>query len=150
MRSMFTPIAGLSLLGLWAVAPFAMATPVPAAAQIEFVFSGFSEQKGRVFAQLVCEGRDGGKKAVPIGIALAVDAPQVTAKFPDRAAGEVCSLRAFRDTNGNQKLDTNLVGIPSEPFAFSNNAKAQLGPPKPEATRFTLKPGLNRQAITLK
>ena len=148
MRSLLAPLSGISLLAVWVFAPAAWANPTPEPARVEFVFSGFAQQKGRVFAQLACEDR--GKKSASTGNNASVDGPLVTLKFPERGAGEVCSLRAFRDTNGNQKLDTNLLGKPSEPYAFSNNAKAQFGPPKPEATRFTLKPGLNRQAITLK
>jgi uncharacterized protein (DUF2141 family) len=41
-------------------------------------------------------------------------------------------------------------GIPKEPFAFSNNAVATLGPPKPEATRFVIQSGQNSQTILIK
>ncbi len=36
----------------------------------------------------------------------------------------------FQDLNGDEKLNKNFVGIPSEPYAFSNNAPATFGPPK--------------------
>jgi uncharacterized protein (DUF2141 family) len=39
----------------------------------------------------------------------------------------------FQDENGNQKLDTNLLGIPSEGFGFSRDAMGKLGPPTFEA-----------------
>ena len=39
-------------------------------------------------------------------------------------------IKAFHDMNGNGKLDTNIVGMPTEPFAFSNNAPANYGPAK--------------------
>ena len=35
------------------------------------------------------------------------------------AAGPSLALRLFQDLNGNQKLDTNLLGIPSEPWGAS-------------------------------
>ena len=35
----------------------------------------------------------------------------------------------MRIVNGNEKLDTNLVGIPSEPYGFSRNARGRFGPP---------------------
>lgn len=38
--------------------------------------------------------------------------------------------KVFHDMNGNGKLDTNIVGMPTEPFAFSNNAPASYGPAK--------------------
>lgn len=40
------------------------------------------------------------------------------------------AVKAFHDINGNGDLDTNLVGIPSEPYAFSNNAAGNFGPAK--------------------
>jgi uncharacterized protein (DUF2141 family) len=79
-----------------------------------------------------------------------VRGPEVALRFPNHRAGQVCSIRAFRDENNNQKLDLGNFGIPKEPYAFSNNAQAQFGPPKPEATRFELQPGQNSQTITIR
>lgn len=36
---------------------------------------------------------------------------------------------AYHDKNDNGKLDKNFIGLPSEDFAFTNGAKAGLGPP---------------------
>lgn len=36
----------------------------------------------------------------------------------------------FHDLNNNKKLDTNFLGIPKEPYGFSNNKKGRFGPPK--------------------
>jgi uncharacterized protein (DUF2141 family) len=36
---------------------------------------------------------------------------------------------AFHDENGNGKLDKNFLGIPAEPYGFSNHAQGFLGPP---------------------
>ena len=58
------------------------------------------------------------------------------------------AIRVMHDTNGNGKLDTNFVGIPSEPWAFSNNAVGNFGPPKWADVRFTLD-GDVTQSITL-
>ena len=33
------------------------------------------------------------------------------------------------DENGNGKLDTNALGVPTEPYGFSNNVRGFLGPP---------------------
>lgn len=33
------------------------------------------------------------------------------------------------DENGNGRLDTNFLGVPTEPYGFSNNAEGFLGPP---------------------
>jgi uncharacterized protein (DUF2141 family) len=36
---------------------------------------------------------------------------------------------AFHDENGNGKLDKNFLGVPAEPYGFSNNVQGFLGPP---------------------
>jgi uncharacterized protein (DUF2141 family) len=35
----------------------------------------------------------------------------------------------FHDQNGNGKLDRNALGVPTEPYGFSNNVQGFLGPP---------------------
>jgi uncharacterized protein (DUF2141 family) len=49
--------------------------------------------------------------------------------FGDLAAGEY-AVMLFHDENGNQKMDSNLLGIPTEGYGFSNEAKGRFGPPK--------------------
>lgn len=39
------------------------------------------------------------------------------------------SFSYFHDLDSDGVLDTNLVGIPKEPYGFSNNEKGRFGPP---------------------
>ncbi len=48
--------------------------------------------------------------------------------FKDLPFGEY-ALKVFHDENGNNKLDKNLLGAPTEAYGFSNNARATFGPP---------------------
>ena len=48
------------------------------------------------------------------------------------------AARLMHDRNGNGELDTNFVGIPKEPWAFSNNASGVLGPAKWQQAKFEL------------
>ena len=41
----------------------------------------------------------------------------------------IYSISVFHDENNNGVLDTGLFGIPSEPYAFSNNPSRSFGPP---------------------
>ncbi|RSZ47417.1 MULTISPECIES: DUF2141 domain-containing protein [unclassified Variovorax] len=43
------------------------------------------------------------------------------------------AVRAFADENGNGKLDTNLLGMPTERYGFSNDAKGNRAPPSFDA-----------------
>ncbi|USX14044.1 DUF2141 domain-containing protein [Oxalobacteraceae bacterium OTU3CAMAD1] len=39
------------------------------------------------------------------------------------------AVLAYQDENQNDKLDRNLIGIPSENYGFSRNARGKFGPP---------------------
>lgn len=46
------------------------------------------------------------------------------------------AIAIYQDENNNGKLDTGMFGIPSEPFAFSNNFRPKFGGPSFEKCRF--------------
>jgi uncharacterized protein (DUF2141 family) len=48
------------------------------------------------------------------------------------------ALRVFADENGNGKLDTNLMGMPTERYGFSNDAKGNRAPPTFEAAAISV------------
>lgn len=48
------------------------------------------------------------------------------------------ALAVFYDENGNDKLDTNWLGIPKEKVAFSNAKMKTFGPPKFKECAFKL------------
>jgi uncharacterized protein (DUF2141 family) len=47
-------------------------------------------------------------------------------------------ISTYQDENSNGKLDKNMMGIPSEDFACSNNAKGFMGPPAYEDAKFNI------------
>ena len=48
------------------------------------------------------------------------------------------AISLYQDINSNSKLDSNFLGIPNEPYGFSNNATGSFGPPKFDAARIDL------------
>jgi len=74
-------------------------------------------------------------------------AGSMTLVAADLPPGEY-AIRIMHDVNGNGELDANLVGMPTEPYAFSNNAKAMFGPASWADASFTLE-GEVTQVITL-
>ena len=48
------------------------------------------------------------------------------------------AFAVFHDANSNGKMDKNLVGIPTEDYAFSNNAMGKMGPPSFDDAKFAL------------
>ncbi|PWB26964.1 DUF2141 domain-containing protein [Flavobacterium sp. HTF] len=62
---------------------------------------------------------------------------QVTVTFMDIPAGQY-GVSTFHDENSNGILDKNMMGIPSEDYAASNNAKGFMGPPSYKDAKFTV------------
>ena len=48
--------------------------------------------------------------------------------FKNLAPGRY-AVAAFHDENSNGKLDTNVVGLPTEPYGASRDARGTMGPP---------------------
>lgn len=62
----------------------------------------------------------------------------------------VYALKCYVDDNANGELDTGWLGIPSEPYGFSNNAFRLGVPPTFDMAKFTITDGANVQRIKLK
>ncbi|MCX7358531.1 MAG: DUF2141 domain-containing protein [Alphaproteobacteria bacterium] len=56
-------------------------------------------------------------------------ATSVTLRLQVPASGRY-GLAAYQDTNSDGRLNRNVVGMPSEPTAFSNDAPMNFGPPR--------------------
>ena len=88
----------------------------------------------------VFEGEDNflkDDKAVASKIALVEKIGALKVSFPNLPHGEY-SIAVYHDVNGNHKLDTNIFGVPTEPYGFSNNARSKWGAPKYKVARFQL------------
>lgn len=68
--------------------------------------------------------------------------------FKDLPFGEY-AIRLFHDENSNQKFDTGLFGIPTEDYAFSNNAKGNMGPASYEDAKFKLDKNVVQQKLVI-
>jgi uncharacterized protein (DUF2141 family) len=71
-----------------------------------------------------------------------VNAAQVRVELKDLPEGRY-AIKAFHDLNGNGEMDLNWIGIPKEPYGFSNNAMGTMGPPKFDQAAFPVKKGPN-------
>ncbi|MET0273617.1 MAG: DUF2141 domain-containing protein [Phenylobacterium sp.] len=60
------------------------------------------------------------------------------------------AVKSFHDVNGDGKMALNLMGMPTEPYGFSNNAVVRYGPPAWDAAAFDVAPGAVAQTITLR
>jgi uncharacterized protein (DUF2141 family) len=79
---------------------------------------------------------DGGGKPVRAA-AVPVKDGKAVAKFDGLAPGRY-AIKAFHDINGDGQMGMTPFGMPTEPFAFSNNAPAMAGPAPWSASNFAV------------
>ena len=80
---------------------------------------------------------------------VAIANESATALIADLPPGEY-AISAFHDLNGNGKLDSNFIGIPNEPFGFSNDASGSFGPPKFDQAKFKIAAANEKIVINVK
>ncbi len=82
-----------------------------------------------------------------VPIQRAGDGLIAVSKIENLQPGEYVAI-AFHDRNQNGKIDSNFLGVPTEPFGFSNDVRPQMLPipktPTWRATAFVVQPGENR------
>ena len=81
------------------------------------------------------------------GLRQAAAAGTMTVQVPDLPDGDY-AVSLFVDRNANGKLDSNAMGMPTEPYAFSNDAAGNFGPPSFDKARFSVQ-GDTRAVIHL-
>lgn len=115
---------------------------------LSITISSIADAQGQLMIELVA-GESGFNEQQPSAASFILPAVEgsVTVSTDALDPGEY-AIRMFHDQNGNGKMDTNLVGIPKEPYGFSNSAKGSFGPPKWKAVKFTID-GDTEQTIDL-
>lgn len=118
------------------------------AADLTIQFPAAAHQ-GKIMVALYDGAAGYGGQGAPAKAAM-VDAAagQTSVTFDSLPDGDY-AVRAFHDLNGDGKMNTNPFGMPTEPFAFSNNAVGNMGPASWDRARFALS-GDAVQSIDLK
>jgi len=121
----------------------------PRKASLTLTFTGLKSSRGSIEAVLAGSPEAYADKAEPsAGVSVAATAGTVSATINNLQPGRY-ALKAFHDLDGDGQLDFGALGIPREPFAFSNNARPVMGPPPWRAAVFEVKPGRNIQTIRI-
>lgn len=117
------------------------------AADLTIEVSGVAEAKGDVFVSLFNKAEGWMRKGVAAGMAKA-EIGSVKVSFPNLPEGDYAAS-VIHDVNGNKKLDANAIGMPIEPYGFSNDAAGNFGPPTYEQAKFKLGPDATSIKIKL-
>lgn len=97
------------------------------AGDLTVVVENIKSDQGNVRAALFTNAKDF-PKTLSSGQFIAAKTGSVSFTFKDLPAGQY-AVSTFHDLNGNDKLDTNFVGKPVEPYGFSRDARGTFGPP---------------------
>jgi uncharacterized protein (DUF2141 family) len=136
----------MTKLNLFLAALAAAAAGSAQAADLTVTFET-TEARGLVMAALYASEADydlnkpASAQAAPAAGATAV----VT--FKGLAPGRY-AIKSFQDLNGDGKLSSNPLGMPTEPFGFSNNAPVRMAAPSWAETVFEV--GADGAAHTIK
>jgi uncharacterized protein (DUF2141 family) len=115
--------------------PPAEAAPPARGAPITVVISGLRSAHGSVHVD-ICTKATFLKDECPYSATAPTQVPDTTVTAPGVRPG-VYAVQAFHDVNDNGKVDRNMLGIPREGVAFSNNAPLGLSGPTFARAAFT-------------
>ena len=121
------------------------APPASTSATLIVEVEGLKDDKGKLHASLYAS--EEGFPTKPEKALRHVDVPIVAGMarvvFEGLTPGGY-AVAAYHDENGDGKLDTGFLGIPTEGLASSNDAKGFMGPPSFEKARVEIGPGQTR------
>ncbi|GJM30044.1 MAG: hypothetical protein DHS20C17_26790 [Cyclobacteriaceae bacterium] len=109
--------------------------------------SGINEVEGTVMVAVYDNQESFLGKEVVTGSEITVTGKRVTGRL-ELPFGKY-AISVFQDVNSDGELNTNLLGIPNEPYGFSNNVKGNFGPPKFIKVQFEFSENLQRIKIDL-
>jgi uncharacterized protein (DUF2141 family) len=119
-----------------------------AQSKLEVTVTNIKAEKGTIRVGLFTNENDFLKKASEGKVVKAVG-KEITVVFENLKPGDY-AVSVIHDENENGELDSNMIGIPKEGFAFGNNAMGNFGPPSFDKAKITLKHGSDKQVISLK
>jgi uncharacterized protein (DUF2141 family) len=123
MKHKFNFLAILIFISVGAVAQHDM----------EVTIKNIKDQKGTIQLALYNNETDYLKKPIT-GKVISANAKEVTVSFTNLKLGNY-AITVYHDTNSNDEMDSNFIGIPTEPYGFSNNVMGRFGPPAFDAAK---------------
>lgn len=103
------------------------------AAELRLSFPGL-QPTGQVAYAVYADEASWGRRRGPIDSGTALVGQDIVLKLP---TGRY-AVMAYHDRNGDLKLNTLPIGLPTEPYGFSNNSRGAFGPPAWRAAVFKL------------
>lgn len=130
MRSVSLILASLVLA-------FTASNPPDPIGKIRVVITGFDSDEGKAAIALSNSAETFLTRNVVKGVTVAITGGQAEYVFEDLPFGTY-AVAVYHDENDNGEMDKNFLGIPTEDYGFSNNARGTFGPPGFDQAKFQL------------
>ncbi len=132
------------------VATLALSPEAQAGEPITVTISNVRAAKGDLLVGLYDSKTNFAKRPLPHSPKIRLTSSgTVVATIPDVPPGTY-AIVVLHDVNKNGKLDKSLLGMPKEPFGFSNNPTIPRGMPAYSACTFTMGTSPQQMSIRLK
>lgn len=126
----FTAFAKLVTLSLGMISGMAQA------GDLQINVQGLNEIKGDVMVAVFNQKGQWLKHAL-VNKKIAASQLSLSVQFDNLPEGDY-AVSIYHDLNSNGRLDSNMIGMPTEPYGFSNDAAGNFGPPSFDAAKITL------------
>ncbi|MCU0728979.1 MAG: DUF2141 domain-containing protein [Sphingopyxis sp.] len=142
----FTAVSGTA-----AVAQSVPATSAPAAATstLTLTYNNIADASGAVMVALYDSEAAFNGGAPVRAVMIPVSGTSASMTIEGLAAGSY-AIKSFHDVDGDGQMGTNPYGMPTEPFAFSNNAMGRMGPASWADARFDIGAAPATQTISFR
>jgi uncharacterized protein (DUF2141 family) len=142
-------MSAFSRFSFLGAAALALLVSAPAlAADVEINIRNVRSADGRIMVALYADEAAYTAGRQTMGSMLPAKAGEVRAMFvgiPDGRYG----IAVFHDIDSDEKLGTNLLGYPTDPFGFGNDAEVRFSRPAFSATAIAVSGAATRTAVTL-
>ena len=119
------------------------------AADVEITIRNVRNADGHIMVALYADESAYTAEHQTMGSMLPATAGEVRAVFVGLPEGRY-GIAVFHDIDSDEKLGTSVLGYPTEPFGFGNDAEVRFSRPAFSATAITVSSAATRTAVTLK
>jgi len=102
--------------------------------KVEVTVKNIQELKGTI-RMAVYSGENNFMQKELTAKEIKVTGKEVIVVFENVKDGEY-AISTYHDVDNNKELNTGFMGIPKEPYGFSNDARGTFGPPTYEKAKF--------------
>ena|SRR5688572_16149584 len=105
--------------------------------KLEVTIKNIKELKGTIRVSLFNNEKDFLNQAIESKVVKA-SSGEISVAFDKLKPGEY-AVAVIHDVNENKELDKGFMGIPQEPYGFSNDARGKFGPPSYTESKLSVK-----------